>query len=123
MVSCARPGMKQQPMFTEEMALMPNGIDDPAATGATEERGAAATGADSAAEDAPVALPAGAPDTAATRAVWAALNGNPGATAAELAMAARIGRSTATKTLGVLEGAGLARRERGGLKAGRVLPD
>ncbi len=73
-----------------------------------------------------------APDTAADpappvsgtrRAVWEALQLNPGATAAEVAQAAGIGRSTAAKALAALETQGLAVRSPGGRRDGRVLPD
>src|SRR5690242_3499838 len=74
----------------------------------------AATAATPAAGTATPALPPTAPDTAATRALWATLTAQPGATAAELAEAAGMGRSTATRTLAILEEAGAAVRTPGG---------
>jgi hypothetical protein len=56
-------------------------------------------------------------------AVLAALSRHPGATAAELAEVAGIGRSTAAKTLAALEGQGKARRTPGGRDGARRLPD
>ncbi len=58
------------------------------------------------------------PDTVA-----AALVAQPGATAAELAEAAGIGRSTAAKALAAMEQEGTARRATGGRDGGRRLPD
>jgi DNA-binding MarR family transcriptional regulator len=55
--------------------------------------------------------------------ILAALTRNPNATAADLADAAGIGRSTAAKTLAALEGAGKARRTPGGRDGARRLPD
>ena len=56
-------------------------------------------------------------------AIGAALSAHPGATAAELAEMAGIGRSTANKALATLEQAGTARRTPGGREGGRRLPD
>ncbi len=56
-------------------------------------------------------------------AIGAALSAHPGATAAELAEVAGIGRSTAAKGLAALEQAGTARRTPGGREGGRRLPD
>jgi hypothetical protein len=56
-------------------------------------------------------------------AVLAALAERPGATAAEIAEAAGIGRSTATKALATLSTSGQAERADGGREAGRRLPD
>jgi predicted transcriptional regulator len=53
----------------------------------------------------------------------AALQANPGATAAEIATAAGIGGSTAGKALAVLEQGDLARREQGGRNGGRRTAD
>jgi predicted transcriptional regulator len=64
-------------------------------------------------------FPATAPDTPACRALWAALAAAPGAATADLARSARIGRSTATKLLTILDGAGLVARARGG-RSGRL---
>lgn len=63
------------------------------------------------------------PDTAATRALSAALAAHPGSTVAELAEAAKISRSTAFKALVALEKAGLASRHLGGLHGAKVMPD
>jgi DNA-binding MarR family transcriptional regulator len=52
-----------------------------------------------------------------------ALRAAPGATAAELAEAAGVGRSTAGKALQSLEADGLVRRSEGGREGGRRLPD
>ena len=52
-----------------------------------------------------------------------ALSAQPDATAAELAAAAGLGRSTASKTLARLEQAGQVRRREGGRDSGRRLPD
>ncbi len=84
----------------------------------------------------PTVLPPGtadpAPDTATDpappvsgtrRAVWEALQLKPGATTAEVAQAAGVGRSTAAKALAALETQGLAVRSPGGRREGRVLPD
>src|SRR5690349_21462074 len=73
-------------------------------------------------EPQPVTTPDG-PDpsetvSAHTR-LWTALTGLPGATAAELADAAGIGRSTAGKTLATLETSGMARRQPGGFDGKR----
>lgn len=84
---------------------------------------AAATTATSAAGTATAAFPATVPDTAATRALWAALAAQPDATAAELADAAGVGRSTATRTLALLEETGAATRAAGGREGARRLPD
>lgn len=69
------------------------------------------------------ALPASAPDTAATFGVGAALIAQPGSTAATLAAASGISRSRAAKTLAALEGAGLATRTAGGREGSKRLPD
>jgi hypothetical protein len=71
----------------------------------------------------PPGLPAGAPDTPACRALWAALHATPGATAADLARTARIGRSTATQLLAALVEAGLAERTPGGGQGRTRKPD
>ena len=63
------------------------------------------------------------PDTAATRALSAALADHPGSTVAELAEAAKISRSTAFKALVALGKAGLASRHLGGLHGAKVMPD
>jgi DNA-binding transcriptional ArsR family regulator len=52
-----------------------------------------------------------------------ALSAQPDATAADLATAAGLGRSTASKTLARLEQAGQVRRREGGRDGGRRLPD
>ena len=52
-----------------------------------------------------------------------ALGAHPGATAAELADASGIGRSTAAKALAAMEREGTARRSVGGRDGGRRLPD
>lgn len=59
-------------------------------------------------------LPAAVEDTPAGRAVWAALNTQPGATTADLTTAAGVGRSTATRLLAGLADAGAAVRTPGG---------
>ena len=69
------------------------------------------------------ALPPTAPDTAATRGVWAALVAQPGSTAAVLADAAGISRSAAAKALAALESAGLATRALGGREGSKRLAD
>lgn len=69
------------------------------------------------------ALPPTAPDTAATRALWAALTAKPGATGVELAEAAGVSRSTANKTLALLAQAGLAARTPGGREGSKRLAD
>lgn len=69
--------------------------------------------------------------TGAPAAIWTVLNDQPGETAAALALAAGIGRSTAGKALAALENDGLAQRETGETANGRraadrwhpVLPD
>ena len=63
------------------------------------------------------------PDTAATRALWAALNANPGATAGDLAEMAQVSRSTASKVLAVMEEAGRANRTVVGHTGTKRLPD
>jgi DNA-binding transcriptional MocR family regulator len=87
----------------------------------------AAPAADTAPVSGPVAttptLPPTAPDTAATRGVWAALAAQPGSTAAILADAAGISRPTASKALAALESAGLATRTPGGRDGSKRLPD
>jgi hypothetical protein len=70
-----------------------------------------------------VPLPPELPPTPTTRALWAALIAKPQASANELADAAEIGRSTATKALVDLEKAGLATRNPGGRQGARRLPD
>jgi DNA-binding MarR family transcriptional regulator len=65
--------------------------------------------------------PAGLTDAQAR--LWTALTRQPGATAAELADAAGIGRSTASKTLATFETNGLTRRHPGGFDNKRRLPD
>ena len=87
------------------------------------EADTADTTATSAAETATAAGPSTVPDTAATRALWAALTGQPGATTVDLAMAAKISRSTAAKTLAALEAAGRAVRTKGSHEGARLLPD
>jgi len=69
------------------------------------------------------ALPPTAPDTAATRGVWAALVAQPGSTVASLADAAGISRPTAAKALASLEKAGLVTRTEGGREGSKRLPD
>jgi DNA-binding IclR family transcriptional regulator len=64
-----------------------------------------------------------APPTPAAQALLGALAGHPGATASELAEAAGIGRSTATKLLAALAATGQVLRQPGGLKDGRRAPD
>ena len=83
---------------------------------------AAQTAATPTVSDTP-ALPPTAPDTAATGALWAALTAKPGATAAELAEAADVSRSTANKRLALLGEAGLATRTPGGREGSKRLPD
>lgn len=56
-------------------------------------------------------------------AVAAALVAHPGATAAQVAEAAGIGRSTAAKVLAAMEDRGVARRDPGGRDGGRQLAD
>ena len=70
-----------------------------------------------------IGLPPGAPDTAVTRALWAALAAHVTATAAELASTARVSRSTANKTLAALEEGGLATRTTGAREGTQRLPD
>ena len=70
-----------------------------------------------------IALPPGAPDTAATRTLWAALAAQVTATAVELASTAGVSRSTANKTLAALEEAGLAIRTAGPREGTQRLPD
>jgi DNA-binding transcriptional ArsR family regulator len=70
-----------------------------------------------------MALPPGAPDTAVTRALWAALAAHVTATAAELASTAGVSRSTTNKTLAALEEAGLATRTAGAREGTQRLPD
>ena len=81
------------------------------------------TTATSAAEMATAAGSSVVPDTAATRALWAALTDRPGATTTDLAMAAKISRSTAAKALAALEAAGRALRTPGAREGARLLPD
>jgi hypothetical protein len=64
-----------------------------------------------------------APLTGAHAAIWAALNDQPGETAAALALAAGIGRSTAGKALAALENNGLAHRQTGDITGGRRTAD
>jgi hypothetical protein len=87
------------------------------------EADTADTTATSAIETATTAGPSTVPDTAATRALWAALTGQPGATTADLAIAAKISRSAAAKTLAALEVAGRALRTPGAREGARLLPD
>ena len=82
-----------------------------------------ATVATSAADGATIPVPEGPPDTAATRALSAALVAHPGSTVAELAAAAKISHSTAFKALIALEKAGLASRHLGGIDGPRLRPD
>jgi len=56
-------------------------------------------------------------------AVVQALTSRPGSTAAELAAATGLGRSTVSKALAALEAAGAARRQPGGRDGARRLPD
>ena len=70
-----------------------------------------------------MALPPGAPDTAATRALWAALTAHVTATAVELASTAGVSRSATNKMLTALEGAGLATRTAGAREGTQRLPD
>jgi hypothetical protein len=97
----------------------------PAATPVPEADSAdtGATVAASVGDGATIASPAEPPDTAATRALSAALAAHPGATVAELAAAAKIGHSTAFKALIALENAGLASRHLGGIDGPRLRPD
>ena len=69
------------------------------------------------------ALPPGARETPAVGALWAAQTANAGGTTAELAEAAKISRSSATKALAALEEAGLVSRTKGGRQGARLLPD
>jgi DNA-binding MarR family transcriptional regulator len=88
--------------------------------------GASETGAESATfttEIGPAILPAWVPQTAGTRALWAALNANPRKSPEDLAALANISRSAATKALVALEEAGLAFRMPGGRQGIRRLPD
>jgi hypothetical protein len=64
-----------------------------------------------------------APPTPAAQALLGALADHPGATACELAQAAGIGRSTATKLLATLAADGQVLRQPGGLQDGRRAPD
>src|SRR5690349_1204993 len=82
-----------------------------------------ATVAASVSDGATIASPAAPPDTAATRALSAALAAHPGSAVAELAGAAKIGHSTAFKALIALEKAGLASRHLGGIDGHRLRPD
>ena len=59
----------------------------------------------------------------AEEAVTKALKAKPDATAAEVAAAANLGRSTASKALARLTSAGRVRRTEGGRDGGRRLPD
>jgi hypothetical protein len=61
--------------------------------------------------------------SAGTEAVLGALSGQPGRTAAEIALAAGIGRSTANKALAALEADGKALRAAGGRDGARPQPD
>jgi hypothetical protein len=61
--------------------------------------------------------------TPAAQALLGALAARPGATATELAEAAGIGRSTASKLLATLAAKGEVLRQPGGLKDGRRTPD
>jgi hypothetical protein len=69
------------------------------------------------------ALPPTAPDTAATRGLWAALVSQPGSTAVSLANAAGISRPTAAKVLASLEKASVVKRTEGGREGSKRLPD
>jgi DNA-binding transcriptional ArsR family regulator len=60
---------------------------------------------------------------AAEQAILTALAANPEATAAEVAAAASVGRSTASKVLARLASAGKVRRVEGGRDGARRLPD
>ena len=60
---------------------------------------------------------------ASEQAILKALAANPDATAAEVAVAAGVGRSTATKVLARLASSGGARRTDGGRDGARRLPD
>lgn len=92
-------------------------------SGAAQKPDVAATVPPTAADGATVALPPDVPDTAATRALWAALNANPGATAGELAEIAGVNRSTASKALATMAEIGRATRKEGGREGGKRLPD
>ncbi len=83
----------------------------------------AARAAQTAVNGSTVAVPADVPDTAATRAVWAALTAHPGATPGDLAEMAGVNRSTANKALSAMEEAGCATRTAGGREGGKRLPD
>jgi biotin operon repressor len=89
----------------------------------TNEADLTATAATSAPEGDTTALPPTAPDTAATRAVWAALAVHPGSATTTLAETAGISRSAATKALAALEEAGLATRTPGAREGSKRLPD
>jgi DNA-binding transcriptional ArsR family regulator len=60
---------------------------------------------------------------ASEQAILKALAANPEATAAEVAVAAGVGRSTASKVLARLASAGVVRRTEGGRDGARRLPD
>jgi DNA-binding transcriptional ArsR family regulator len=70
-----------------------------------------------------MASPAARPDTAATRALSAAMAARRGSTVAELAEAAEISKSAASKALIALEKAGLASRHLGGFEGAKRMPD
>jgi DNA-binding transcriptional ArsR family regulator len=59
----------------------------------------------------------------AEQTVMNVLSGQPNVTAAEIATAGKLGRSTVSKTLGKLESAGKVRRSEGGRAGSRRLPD
>jgi hypothetical protein len=90
---------------------------------AGQEPDVAATAAGTGADGAIVGVPPDVPNTAATRALWAALSTNAGATAVELAEIADVSRSTANKALAVMEEAGCAKRTAGGREGSKRLPD
>ena len=100
---------------TRGQAAAPVPEADSADTGATVPT--------SAADGTTTASPQEPPDTAATRALSAALAAHPGSTVAELAAAAKIGHSTAFKALIALEKAGLASRHLGGIDGPRLRQD
>jgi hypothetical protein len=109
-------------MPTNRTTPKPHG---PAATPVPEADSAdtGATVAASVGDGATIASPTPPPDTAATRALSAALAAHPGSTVAELAAAAKIGHSTAFKALIALEKGGLASRHLGGIDGPRLRPD
>jgi biotin operon repressor len=90
---------------------------------AAREADLTATGATSAPDGGTAAVPPPAPDTAATRAVWAALAEHPGSSTAALAETAGLSRSAASKALAALEEAGVARRTPGAREGSKRMPD